>query len=665
MNAQTSRPMRLSVCRQVVNKSKDFEILATGFVNEELTQAQLAAEINDGHAFSTQHEGRRKQENFIAAGYIGLDFDNAGIEGLDRIIDDPFVEKYRALVYHTPSSTEDNPRFRIIFQLEQPIYDPQYYRDCVQAFIWKFDAGVDQSCKDPCRFFYGSKGSNPSFTNNILPMREVAKVVAAWRQNQEEEERLKNAARRAASTASATASDARKKAYWKAVLEGHADRIRAAVKGERHDTLSDSAIAIAGYCAGEGLDEFEARRILEDAYAVHNPDKDEMRKVLDWSFEKGRDKSLYFELTDNTYSKNGSEFKTHTATDQGKQRSEEPTEKEKPEDTLKRLFWHVDELDTLPLAEWLIKPILLQNSIAFIVGDTGTLKSFQAIDWALGLAQEKPVAYIAGEGQSGYKTRVAAWKKYHKKPGGNCHFSKASLQPANLEQLPVIIAAMKELKPAFIVVDTLNRAAIGLNENDQRDMGLFIDALARLRDETGACILVVHHTNRGGAERGSSALKDGADTFIKCEKEGDLVKVSCEKQKDRKPFDEYYVGIEVIELPEYVYSDGDIADSLVIVRKDNAEVAGDTGRVMGNNLEVLKALAAEIFRETGATVKRLQEHLGGKWDTDSGKTRISRALNNLLKMQYVSQSRKGEPYTITQAGLDVVAPQPMGQPEPF
>jgi hypothetical protein len=78
--------MKLSVNRAVVNKSKDWEILATRFVNEELTLDQLALEVNAGHAFSTQHKGRRKQENFIAGGYIALDFDRNNPGDIDEIL---------------------------------------------------------------------------------------------------------------------------------------------------------------------------------------------------------------------------------------------------------------------------------------------------------------------------------------------------------------------------------------------------------------------------------------------------------------------------------------------------------------------------------------------------------------------------------------------------
>jgi hypothetical protein len=186
--------MKLSVNRAVVNKSKDWEILATRFVNEELTLDQLALEVNAGHAFSTQHKGRRKQENFIAGGYIALDFDRNNPGDIDEIFNDQVVSSYYGLFYHTFSSTPQAPKFRIVFELENPIYDPDYYREVVTAFIWKFSANADETCKDPCRLFYGSKDSQPVFTTNTLPMGVVARVRKSHQQYLEQERKDREAA---------------------------------------------------------------------------------------------------------------------------------------------------------------------------------------------------------------------------------------------------------------------------------------------------------------------------------------------------------------------------------------------------------------------------------------------------------------------------------------
>jgi hypothetical protein len=88
---------------------------------------------------------------------------------------DELVSNYFGLFYFTYSNTKEAPRFRIVFELEYPILDSDYYQEMMKAFIWKFGANVDQNCSDPCRLFYGHKNSKPQYTDKIL-----AHVRCGW-----------------------------------------------------------------------------------------------------------------------------------------------------------------------------------------------------------------------------------------------------------------------------------------------------------------------------------------------------------------------------------------------------------------------------------------------------------------------------------------------------
>lgn len=282
--------MKIAICRKIVNKSKDFETLATSFENLELTQAQLASEINKGYAFTTWHKGRRQQNNFECGQHIGLDFDKAQPGDVERLAEDNFTKNYCGIVYYTPSSTDDNPRFRLVFELDQPIFDGGYYRDAVQALIWSYGelgATADKSCTDPTRFFYGSKDSQPSFTDNILPSAELAKIIKAWRNNQKNTPRPAPEQNGVTTPASATG----KVNYLKKVLETTSERIRNTPHGDRHNALIRAARLLGGYLQGEPeiLSEFEAYNTLENAYSSHsNFDPKEMQKAIRAGFEYGR-----------------------------------------------------------------------------------------------------------------------------------------------------------------------------------------------------------------------------------------------------------------------------------------------------------------------------------------------------------------------------------------
>jgi RecA-family ATPase len=76
----------------------------------------------------------------------------------------------------------------------------------------------------------------------------------------------------------------------------------------------------------------------------------------------------------------------------------------------------------------------------------------------------------------------------------------------------------------LIVVDTLNRAMIGGNENAPEDMGTFIRNVTGIRAYTHAHIAIIHHETKssdGKNPRGHSSLEGVDDALINVEKRQD------------------------------------------------------------------------------------------------------------------------------------------------
>ncbi len=81
----------------------------------------------------------------------------------------------------------------------------------------------------------------------------------------------------------------------------------------------------------------------------------------------------------------------------------------------KKRLWCIGELAALPNPEWLLEPFIMRNSVAALIGEPGIGKTFIALDYSLKLcARGEVVIYIAGEGLSGYKKRIEAWRTFHK-----------------------------------------------------------------------------------------------------------------------------------------------------------------------------------------------------------------------------------------------------------
>jgi hypothetical protein len=186
-----------------------------------------------------------------------------------------------------------------------------------------------------------------------------------------------------------------------------------------------------------------------------------------------------------------------------------------------------DEILDVPKAQTLVGGILQTNSLAALYGPPGSGKSFVALDLALSVATGRrwldqdvidgPVLYIVAEDVPGIAQRVRAWRARHGSLGAVAWLLEAVqiLAPGTLDQL-VDVAA--ELAPALIVFDTLARCTVGLDENSAQDMGRLVQALDLLRERTGACILLIHHSGKDTSRglRGSSALLGALDTTIEC-----------------------------------------------------------------------------------------------------------------------------------------------------
>lgn len=171
--------MKIAIHTKIDFKPKNedkasFHSLATEFKNYDLSIEEIAYHIGLGHAFCSQHSGRRCEANFIGSSVIGVDIDG-GIQ-IEAALEHPFVKKYGGIVYHTWRSTEEENRFRIVFFCMNPITNAQTMRHALTGGIRLF--GGDGACKDACRMFYGNKKAKPIVLGNVLSEEALNELIA-------------------------------------------------------------------------------------------------------------------------------------------------------------------------------------------------------------------------------------------------------------------------------------------------------------------------------------------------------------------------------------------------------------------------------------------------------------------------------------------------------
>jgi len=215
-------------------------------------------------------------------------------------------------------------------------------------------------------------------------------------------------------------------------------------------------------------------------------------------------------------------------------------------------FLTMQELEALPPPTWLVDGLLTEMSLGAIYGPPETFKSFLAIDicmsiagglpWHGRAAQRGAVLYIAAEGASGLGKRVRAWKQHH---GAEARDFALRLMRDEInfaaDSDAVVRAFAEEIRHQIgplklIVIDTLNQTAAGADENAAKDMGRYIASMKRLRDATGAAVVVIHHSGKEPSKgpRGSTALPGAMDTMlqVECADDRRSIKVCISKQKD-------------------------------------------------------------------------------------------------------------------------------------
>lgn len=176
---------------------------------------------------------------------------------------------------------------------------------------------------------------------------------------------------------------------------------------------------------------------------------------------------------------------------------------------------------------WLVED-LLEHGLCSIVGDSGVGKTAVVLDMLCHMAMGWPwrgkatrqcsSLYMAGESIHGAMDRLQTWARVHEAPEvldrvwvmqGTPQVSGDALYLAKVEEA-VLRGGLD-----VIVVDTLARATVGLEENAAKDMGTVNGVFDRLMRDTGASLWYVHHVTRGTQHgRGSTALYGAVDSEV-------------------------------------------------------------------------------------------------------------------------------------------------------
>lgn len=278
----------------------------------------------------------------------------------------------------------------------------------------------------------------------------------------------------------------------------------------------------------------------------------------------------------------------------------------------------VADMRSRPPPDWLLPGFVTERGLGLIYGPAGGYKTFMAIMRACEVAKTgRRVVWIAGEGSVDVAPRIDAWRL--------AHGVTAELPITIFEDMPLAIndgdmrqfvedAKSQGVEADMIILDTAATMMLGLNENDAKDAGIFIDAMKKLRNGFAAAVVAIHHTGKepGKGTRGSSAIPAGVDHAFEVEADTKARSVQLWTRRHRSS--------AIPAAPEQ-FQGKEVAGTLVFETLTPAgykELMGDPDLMSPEKVKAV--LVAEGMRE--------------------GKTMTSRALAASLRPQNTTESEE-------------------------
>jgi len=211
-------------------------------------------------------------------------------------------------------------------------------------------------------------------------------------------------------------------------------------------------------------------------------------------------------------------------------------------------------LEPQPDEGWIIHGLLAKRWVMMIFASPGAKKTYAALDIGVAVSQgeywlnyktiKSKVLLIDEESGERRVLRRAgdAFRGHGVEQDDN--FIGLSFHGFNLlstKGKEDFFAVIEQAKPDLVIMDVFANFMLGGEENAVKETLPVLHVMRQAAERFNCGILVLHHDNRSGGYRGSSALKGAVDMMLKAESEPDksLITFTAEKTRDviTKPFD--------------------------------------------------------------------------------------------------------------------------------
>jgi hypothetical protein len=211
----------------------------------------------------------------------------------------------------------------------------------------------------------------------------------------------------------------------------------------------------------------------------------------------------------------------------------------------RKLHWAEEAFEPQPPIDWIVNGLFSAGSVSVLYGDPGTGKTYALLDMGVAVAlgedwldhptKQSHVLFVDEEsGPRRLKRRLHQVLHSHN-ANKDTKLAFLSLPLFNLRdknEATALQLFIQEAKAKLIIIDAMIDVLDGGDENIASVVQPMFRNLRTIATNEQAAFVIIHHPNRGGGYRGTSAMEGAVDLMLKVTRNNDLLTFNSEKTRD-------------------------------------------------------------------------------------------------------------------------------------
>jgi RecA-family ATPase len=223
--------------------------------------------------------------------------------------------------------------------------------------------------------------------------------------------------------------------------------------------------------------------------------------------------------------------------------NEENSKPNKPRINIKTAY---DAMQPQPPIKWIVENLISEASVNVFYGEPGIGKTWTLLSMAVHVAEgtnwlgfeiKEPGNVLIVDEESGerrllYRLRVTLLGEKGNENTPIYINSLSSFQLNVKAEFSYLQEMIEKTNAKLLVIDSLSASMDG-DENSKKDVQPVFNHLRKLANITNCAIIIIHHSNKKGGYRGSSAISGSVDLMVKVDSNKEnIIEFSTEKTRD-------------------------------------------------------------------------------------------------------------------------------------